>query len=365
MKQVEPLDTLLRQALSSTVEPSDELNQKLMSQYKEGTMVKPRYKKRLSVALIAAAITLATSITALAASHLLNSRQVAEHLGDQLLAKAFTEEHAVKANESIVSGGYTLTFLGIVSGKGLSDFGGSASEIHPDRTYAVVSIEKQDGSKMPDTKDDKYGETPFFVSPLIKGQKPWLVNIASMNGGYSEFVKDGVMYRLIELDGIEKFADRGVYLAVSTSQFYDVNAFRYDEKTGEISRNPEYSGGNALFNLPLDVKKANHDQAEQYLQTLLQKPADESEAGDAAAEDWKTAVVIPESVKTVTPDKNGMINYEYAGSKISVSVEVLFKEGETGVTNMVGISEGNGERIGIRFSRDAAGIITGMALKLK
>ncbi|MFM1651306.1 hypothetical protein ACI7RC_04275 [Brevibacillus sp. B_LB10_24] len=360
----EQLDKLLRQALSSTIQPSDELNQKVMNHFKERAEMKKPFKKRLSVALIAAAITVTTSITALAASHLLNTRQIAEQLGDQALARAFDQEHAITANESIVSGGFTFTFLGIVSGKGLSDFGGSASEIHPDRTYAVVSIEKQDGSKMPDTQDEEYGKTPFFVSPLIKGQKPWLVNIASMNGGYSEFVKDGVTYRLIELDGIEKFADRGVYLAVSTSAFYDINAFHYDEKTGEISRNTEYSGGNALFNLPLDVKKADHDQAEKYLQQLLQEPAEGSTVGDAAAKDWKNAVVIPESMKKVTPDKDGMLRYEYAGTSVSLSVDVLFKEGETGLTDMAAISEGNGERIGIRFSRDAAGVITGMAVRL-
>ncbi|WP_409345354.1 hypothetical protein [Paenibacillus sp. MBLB4367] len=32
----------------------------------------------------------------------------------------------------------------------------------------------------------------------IKGRKPWQVNIVTMNGGYSEVVLDGIMYRLID-----------------------------------------------------------------------------------------------------------------------------------------------------------------------
>lgn len=73
---------------------------------------------------------------------------------------------------------------------------------------------------MPATSEPEYGQDPFFVSPLIKGLKPWQVNITTMNGGYSEAVIDGIMYRLIECDGVEMFADRGVYLAVSNGSSF-------------------------------------------------------------------------------------------------------------------------------------------------
>ncbi|MEW9096278.1 MAG: hypothetical protein AB2417_14455 [Clostridiaceae bacterium] len=272
MKNSEQLDQLFKRALSPTVEPSEDLNQKIITQLKENNIMKPVYKKRISVALIAAVLTLAMSITAFAAWHLLSSKQVAEHLGDERLAHAFEDKNAIEINESVVSGGYNFTLIGIVSGKGLSDYGGSVQDIHPDRTYAVLSIAKQDGSKMPNTQDEEYGQVPFFISPLIKGQKPWLVNIASMNGGYSEFVIDGVMYRLIECDGVEMFADRGLYLSISTSTFYDINAFNYNEETGEISPDTNYNGANALFNLPLDKTKADHEKAEKYLKELLKEP---------------------------------------------------------------------------------------------
>jgi len=363
------LNQLLKQALSPTVEPSEDLNRKIINQLKEKDIMKPAYKKRISVALIAAVLTLALSITAFAAWQLLSPKQVAEHFGDQTLAHAFEDKNAVEINESIVSGGYNFTLLGIVSGEALSDFGGSAQEIHPDRTYAVVSIAKQDGSKMPDSQDEKYGEVPFFISPLIKGQKPWQLNIASMNGSYSESVVDGVMYRLIECDGVEIFADRGLYLCISTSSFYDIHAFSYNEETGEVSPKTDYKGANALFDLPIDITKADHNKAEKYLQELFKEPSADSTASEEPAIDWEAevakGVVIPESVKEVTYDDYGMACYEYEGHKVSVAADSLFEAGQTGASSVLSISESDNERTAIQFSRDADGIITGRVIKLK
>ncbi len=347
MKKFEQVDQILKQTLSSTVEPSKELNQKILSQLKEIDNMKYKSKRRVIGSLIAAVIILAMSATAFAAWQLLNPKQVAEHFGNQTLAKAFESEGAVEINKSISSYGYNITLLGVTTGKNLSDFKSSAQNILLDRTYAVVSIAKEDGSKMPSTSDEAYGDPPFFVSPLIKGQKPWQVNIASMNGAYIECVIDGVMYRLLECDGIEMFADRGLFLCVSTTSFFDINAFKYDEKTGEVTPKSDFEGVNVLFDLPLDVKKADHEKAEKYLKELLEPSADSPEKEknnstngpvddtnnlpdkntDAKLEnELKNGVIIPESVKEVTYDKNGMAYYEYKGSKISFKVESIFDE---------------------------------------
>lgn len=371
MKDDKQLDQLLKAALSSTAEPDEDLNLEIINRVKEKDIMKPVCKKgmkRLPVALVAAAITVLMTITVYAAWNLLSPKQVAEHIGDKTLAGAFDDKNAIEINKSVVSGGYNFTLLGIVSGKNLSKFKSSAQDINPDRTYAVVSIAKQDGSSMPDTDDEEYGKVPFFISPLIKGQKPWQVNIASMNGGYSEFVKDGIMYRLIECDGIEMFADRGLYLCISTSNFYDKNAFSYNEETGEVSVKTDYQGANALFDLPLDKTKADHDKAEKYLQNLL-KPSDDSSSGQEASVDWNKefadGIVIPGSIKEVTYDKNGMACYEFNNNKVSVNVDYLF-DGEQKITSKIVCLSGEGEqKTAIQFSRDADGVITGKMLKLK
>ncbi len=366
MKNHDQLNQLLKQALSPTVKPSEDLNQKIINQLKENRFMKPVLSKRISVAVIAAVVTLAMSITAYAAWQL-NSKQVAEHLGNEAIAQAFDDKSAIEINKSVVSGEYNFTLLGITSGKNLSGFE-SEGELRPDRTYAVVSIAKHDGSKMPDTRDEAYGQVPFFISPLIKGQKPWQVNIASMNGGYSSCVIDGVMYRLIECDGIEMFADRGLYLCISTSTFYDVAAFKYDEKTGEISLNTNYNGANALFDLPLDKAKADHEKAEKYLQELLGEPTEDSTVSDETTIGWyeglEDGIVIPESIKEVTYDANGLACYEYKDSKTSFNVDWFF-EGEQKVTSKIACKQGKeGERTAIQISRDVAGVITGRVIKL-
>lgn len=384
MKNSEQFEKLLKQVLSPSVEPSEDLNKKIISQLKENDIMKPAYKRRLSGVLVAATLIFTMSIGGFAAWHFLSPKQVVDHFEDRTLAHAFEHKNAIEINKSVVSGGYNFTLLGIVSGEGLSDFRHSAEDIHPNRTYAVVSIEKEDGSEMPDTQDEEYGQVPFFISPLIKGQKPWQVNIASMNGAYSECVIDGIMYKLIECDGVEMFADRGLYICISTSNFYDINAFNYNEETGEITPNTVYNGANALFNLPLDITKADHNKAEKYLQELLKEPETDSKNSEEMDSYWDKlkveikngkGVVIPESIKEVTYDEDGMAYYEYKdedGScyEISFDVDSLFEEIETDISEIQSINEsrdgeGNIKVTVVQFTRDAQWVITGMVLELK
>lgn len=358
-------------------------------------------RNRFSVGAAVIAFALVMSASAVAATKFLNAGQVAEHLGDAVLAEAFAGSDAIELHQSASSGDYHFTLHGIVSGAGLSKFAGSRADVHPERTYAVVSITRQDGKPMPAPSDPEYGEESFFISPLVKGQKPWLVNIATMGGSYGEFVIDGVMYRLIECDGVEMFADKGVYLAISSgSPFYSSDAFAFDESTGETSVRPDYDGAAILFDLPLDQTKADPAKAEAYLEELLnvssgQATNDEPSAShssrneredghgatleqwEAQAEEWKEKViaegtVIPASVKEVTVDEDGRIHYEYDGFKVMFhSPDMLFEEGRTGYFDVVHIS-GSGEGEGeiseyraLRFHRDEAGVITGRMLVLK
>jgi hypothetical protein len=71
---------------------------------------------------------------------------------------------------------------------------------------------------------------------------------------------------MIECDNIELFADRSIYLCVMDTPFYNVEAYNYDEKTGEITVNENYTGMNLLFNLPLDKAKADPEAASKYLE---------------------------------------------------------------------------------------------------
>jgi hypothetical protein len=156
-----------------------------------------------------------------------------------------------------------------VSGKDISDHPVySNGEIKRDRTYTLLAIQKADGSPMPGTQDEGYGDPDFYASPYIKGLKPWQVNAHTMNGGYSSTVVDGIMYRILDYDEVTIFADKGVYLGVNIGSFYDSQAFLFDEKTGELKANADYDSASVVFELPLDKALANPQKAEEYLNSL-------------------------------------------------------------------------------------------------
>lgn len=403
------IDELLRESLTQIEGPSYELNQSIKNSIEEHVMQK-NIRKLIPIPLLVILLTLLMSVTIYASWKILSPEEIAQELGDKGLAIAFQSEDATVINETISSGGYNISFLGIVSGEDLSDFKGSAHEIYPNRTYAVVAIAKEDGSPMPSTSDDKYGETSFFISPLIKGEKPWWCNIATMNGSYSELVVDGVMYRLIECDDIEIFADRELYLSVSSTTFYSVDAYNYNEETGEISPNLEFDGINILFDLPLDPSKADPEKAEKYLQDLYSddnsdSDSDNSEINNSVSNSsesnnsdsinvdssdfdifdiiengtladlqvpeyldalMEVSILIPESVKEVSYTDEGLMVYEYDGYKVVCGEEWIFPEGFIGMSDVKGLS-GGGEK-GIRFSRynrDENGVITGMRYQVQ
>ncbi|MDR0852047.1 MAG: hypothetical protein LBN36_06090 [Clostridiales Family XIII bacterium] len=348
------------------------------------------------IAVIALSLVLLISGTVFAAWQLLSPRDVAKFSDDLTLSKAFESKDAVTINKSQTSGGYVFTLLGLITGKDLTDFpaitdddsfansgdepatvGGDSAEgklpdesamigsdsaaegkAQPDRTYAVLAIQKEDGSAMPwkgapDAGDDK----PLFISPLIKGEKPWEVNITSMTGGYREYVLDGVLYRLIECDDLEVFADRGLYICATDGMFYNRDAYIFDEETGRISPDPDYDGTKALFSLPIDKSKADPEKAVLYLKNLRDNKlsradatagssnlsqSDERSEPDAMKQIEEGALVlVPESVKELTPDADGKVTYEgtYKDSTFSGTYLLSAFRDETAITDHRGDSD--------------------------
>ena len=301
------LDELLRHALTPMEEPDSRLNQKILERQAQkaldpaaavregGRAYGPNRKKtncygrqrgadmdfqrtesdrqitgargglkirRLSAAAIGAAILIgAGSLSAIAAYKYLTWENVAEEAGDVRLAEVISRG-GIAVDETQTWGGYSDTLMGIVSGEGISEWTRtSGGEVRADRSYAVVAVRNTDGSPVQDSS--------FFVSPLIEGYHPAFYNAASMHGDYTEVLKDGVLYRLVGCDNVEIFADHKLYLCVSDGTgFYNRDAYLYDEETGDISRNEEYQGLNALFGLPLDAAKADPEKAAEYMESL-------------------------------------------------------------------------------------------------
>lgn len=344
------IDEILKQALAPTEEPDFWLNQRILNEERERTTMKRRNTKRIPAVILASALVIGVgSVSAYAAWKYLTPENVAEKMDDKGLADAFTEENAVVINEKQSYGGYQVTLLGVISGSKLSDYAeeGGLSE---DKTYSVVAIEKQDGTPMAEIKDDGYGKTDFFVSPLIKGYNPNRYNVATMGGGYSDIVENGVLYRLSVCDNVEIFADHKLYLCVEDATFYQEKGYIYDEATGEISRNENYDGLNALFELPLDESRADADAAAAYLEQMELAEAEEAEIEKTEVVEWmekitpenidEYAIRVESTVKVITPNEKGEIPYSYeiedrGGATGIAYVNDLFPEGELGMCERI------------------------------
>ena len=322
------MDRILKQALSPERGPEARLNQSILKQAEEMTYMK-RGRKKYPAVVLAACLTLAFgSITGFAAYKYFTPSQMAEEMNDDKLAEAFAGENAVLVNESQEFGDYKITFLGIVGGKDVSKYMGTEAEsLLDERMYIATAIERTDGTPMPDTSDENYGKDPFFASLYIGGLNPNEYNCITMHGGYSEFVQNGVTYRMAETNNIEMFADRGIYFGVNSGTFYDSQAYNFNEATGEITRNEDFNGVNALFTVPIDKAKGDPAAAEAFLRELQaewdapEEPIEKSES-DLAVDDWMETLINMSQEKTLT--KEFMDQY---ATVIESTVQVLKVEG--------------------------------------
>lgn len=279
-KEKPDIDTLLSKALKCSETPSHELMRKVKSQLiKEDSILKKYTLKRsFTVAAVVAAVMI-LSTTALAAWYFLKPSQIADQLGDEKLSSAFDDNKNTITGKSETSGNYVFTLLGVVSGKDITDNPtyNEIGDILSDRTYTVVAIQKKDGSPMPSPQDDEYTNTTFYISPYVKGLKPWQVNMNTLNGGYYETVVDGVMYRISDCNAVTMFADKGVYLGINSGSFYNPEAFSYDEATGVLSPNKDFDGVNVVYDLPIDKALADPEKAAQCLNNLFGSGEDDSD----------------------------------------------------------------------------------------
>lgn len=265
------LDELLKHALTPEDEPDIWLNQKIINQVKEHKKMTGRKKRRFpAAAIIAVMVICMSSVTVYAALKHLHPAEVAEKMQDVKLAEAFLSEQATVINKTQSYGDYSVTLLSLVSGEMLSEYqyDKEFESITADRTYAVIAIENVSGVSMPGTSEDGYGELEIFASPLIGDYNPAIYNIASMSGNYTDMTEDGVLYRILECDNVEIFADHNLYLCVSEGMFYNSEAYYFEKMTGQICRNETYEGLNALFDLPVDISKADPEKAAAYIASL-------------------------------------------------------------------------------------------------
>lgn len=333
------VDELIQAALALREKPDNGLNQKIIQSWKESPNMRRMAKGKIVVVMAVLCLFVMT-ITVAAAAKYLTAKEVADKAGATKIADAFQGDSALELNEIKEAGDYRVTLLGIASGEALTQSEVSEKIPELEGLYAAIAIERIDGQPMPDTRSEEYSNMQWFISPLIQGLAPWQYNIASMNGGYYDTVENGIFYRLINCDDIAKFADRKLYLCVvSDTVFYNVEAFQYNEVTGEICENKDYNGVNLLFGLPIDRSKADTKAAEQYLKELeaswssgnndseepssldlkMQEISDLL-AGGKEEEALEGAELMEDSVKTVKKEE-GVYQYEFSSENETTVIQ--------------------------------------------
>jgi hypothetical protein len=385
------LDILLKKALHSDFVPDRGLDLRIIRKAEEKGALSAKRIRPILVFIIIICALLFCSVAAFAAWKFLAPKDIALGYGDKQLAKAFESDDAILLDESQTYGDYTVTLLGTVSGTNITDFAAEGEHVNPDKTYATVAIARTDGAPMPGPSSAEYGKPPFFVSPLVQGLNPVKYNIVTMKGGYSEIVKNGILYRMIECDNVEIFADRKIYLCVTNSVFYDRDAYNFNEDTGEITASSEYKGMNLLFDLPLNKNKADKEAAEQYLNGPIEVHQDGADAAGEAPPQEGTAVMdktLPQGEKDsedvepydpikdildnwtlvseqkIKPDEEGKVYHSFKDrdgylSSGLIVVDAVFPDGKTGYADGIWRTSGGDKyTYAVLYYRDENGDIT-------
>ena len=385
------VEELLYDSLKPIDEPSPELNRRILEWRSKESMRKSNFRKSAVAAAIVCAVAV-SGISAVAAYRYLKPAEIAEEVSENdALAKAFESKDAIKINETQKNDTYEVTLLGLVSGAGLEIWVPEDSEesLQRDYTYVVMALAHADGTAV--SEDDQK-----CISPLIHGVDWMIANNATLNTGLTWFIKDGVMYELIECDSLEKFAGRGVQIGVVDSFTEENQAFAMDE-SGKYQKKPDYEGTNFLFDLPLDPAKADEQAAEQYLKELEQEsdakeesavedendPEDENDAEEEIDDDEDPAIsefsevlrrykkqddeagflrdyteAVPGTRQVLKADEKGYVHYENRDGSEGTFLEdgIRLKKGELLISGW-----GSGETLdSVRldvFSKDENGTL--------
>lgn len=278
------LDMFLYEQLKAKSKPDLELNRQILETCSKEKWTMRKQKTYNIKKAVAAAVTVCIigtgGITGIAAYHYLNPTQVASEINGttNALAKAFDGKNAVIVNESQSSNGYDIRLLGLVSGTDLSPYVTTdiKQQLNRKKTYAALAISRTDGQKM--------GDENLCVSPLINGVSWKTANNGTLHTGLCYFIKDDILYELMECDDLEIFSDRGVQIGVVDEFGNENDAFTMNEKTGIYQKAKNYAGTNALFTLPLNTKKADSSAANKRIQEMKKNQTSKDSAVSDATE---------------------------------------------------------------------------------
>lgn len=236
---------------------ADLLRRRARELEKENKIVNFSKTKKLAVTAAAAVALLIVSVSA--ALVWLTPAQVAERNNQPLLAEAFEGPDAIEINETVETGDFAVTLMGLVSGEDLDTMNPDPGNAH---TYAVLSVRRLDGEPL---DNETFRLTDYTMTPLVAGCSPAAVNSWTLGAFASGSAESGVYYCLLDTESIEIFADHTVYMA-----FYEggvpKNTIFTVKDDGTIAFCDDFTGVQALFTLPLDSAKADAAAVDAFLE---------------------------------------------------------------------------------------------------
>lgn len=235
---------------------ADLLQQRARELEKERNNMTFNKTKKMAVLIAACAALLAASVSA--AVMWLTPAQVAQEHDQPLLAEAFNGPDAITINETVESGEFSITLLGLVSGRNLDTLN---PDLEKDHTYSVLALRRLDGEPL---ENETFDFGRYTMTPLVAGTSPAAVNNWTLDAGGTGMAKDGVYYYLLDTQSLEMFADRTVYMAFYEG-FAPNNTIFTVAEDGTIAFADDFSGIHALFTLPLDPAKADPAAVEAFL----------------------------------------------------------------------------------------------------
>lgn len=271
------------------------LHQRARELEKENTIMRFGNKKKLALLTAAAVALLAVSVSAVMLW--LTPAQVAEHHGQPLLAEAFDGPDALALNESVKSGDFEITLLGLVSGTNLTTWNEDVDTSH---TYAALALRRLDGAPL---ENETFDFTQYTMTPLVAGYAPTAVNNWTLDAFATGFDQDGVYYYLLDTASLEKFADHTVYMAFYEGGAPSNTVFQVADD-GSISFAEDFTGVQALFTLPLDPAKADTAAAEAFVSSTglngwsnQRTGGGDYEIDEQETEDGRTITIRPSTEK--------------------------------------------------------------------
>ena len=273
---------------------ADLLQQRARELEKERNSMTFNKTKKMAVLIAACVALLAVSVSA--AVMWLTPAQVAEEHNQPLLAEAFNGPDAISINETVESGDFSITLLGLVSGRNLDVLN---PDLEKDHTYSVLALRRLDGTPL---ENETFDFMQYTMTPLVAGTSPAAVNNWTLDAGAGGMAKDGAYYYLLDTQSIEMFADRTVYMAFYEGLVPNNDIFTVAED-GTISFAESFEGPHALFTLPLDPAKADRAAADAFVASTgmdgwtneRSDPEGDWDIGRRETEDGTEIIIRPET----------------------------------------------------------------------